>query len=155
MSFQPTDLVEISQETLGYDYDKENIERYFGGRIVYKDINQKNEGDEVFLFNIDVINQSIFNMLYTNPGERLFRPAFGASLNRIIFRPISPATSMLLKQILIVSVEKWEPRISVNRNLSTVTAIPDDNMYDIHMVYEVPSLVQGYLSFDAYYVITE
>ncbi len=153
--FQPTEITEISDEVIGYDYEKENTERYFNGKIVYKELNQKNTGDDVFLYNIDVITQSVFNAIFTSPGERLFRPTYGASLNRILFRGINVATSLLLKQILIISMEQWEPRIQVNRALSTITPMPDDNMYDIHMVYEVPSLVQGYLSFDAYYKVTQ
>lgn len=153
--FQPTEITTISDEIIGYDYEQENIDRYFNGVIVYQELNQKNAGDDVFLYNIEVITQSVFNAIFTSPGERLFRPTYGASLNRILFRGINNATSMLLKQILIVSMEQWEPRIKVNRTLSVITPQPDDNLYDIHMVYEVPSLVQGYLAFDAQYKVTD
>jgi phage baseplate assembly protein W len=139
--FQPTEITTISDEIIGYSYEDELIQRYYSGTIVYQDLNTENVLDDIYIYNMQVMVQSVLNMLYTEPGERLFRPSFGSSLNSIVFAPINAATSARLKQILINSIETWDPRITVNRSLSRVIPLSDEMAYEIHVLYEVPSLL--------------
>lgn len=138
----------ISQTT---DYDPEVIaEGFLSGEeltdetlvtetseVIYKDFNQKNIGQDTFIYNMEAIIQSVMNTIFTVPTQRVFRPAVGASLDFAIFAPINEITSSRLRQILIDSVEKWEPRIIVDRNKSYINPNDIDEGYDIFLVYQV------------------
>ena len=67
------------------------------------------------------IDQAIWIILGTNPGERVMRPDFGAGLNRFIFEPINSTTMEKLKGRVEESLIAWEPRIDVKE----VTVQPD------------------------------
>lgn len=59
------------------------------------------------------IDQAIWIILGTNPGERVMRPDFGAGLNRFLFEPINTSTIEGLKHRVEESLVAWEPRIDV------------------------------------------
>jgi Bacteriophage baseplate protein W len=67
------------------------------------------------------IDQAIWIILGTNPGERVMRPDFGAGLNKFIFEPINSTTMEKLKSRVEESLIAWEPRIDVKE----VTVEPD------------------------------
>lgn len=52
----------------------------------------------------DHIREQIEQVLFTNPGERVFRPHFGGGLRQLIFEPNSPRLSDLVKKRLISSL---------------------------------------------------
>lgn len=76
---------------------------------------------------LDRIRQSIFMILSTSPGERLFLPEFGCDLYKLVFEP----NDLILKDLLKISIQKalslWEPRITV------ISVVPDTN-YDTNIV---------------------
>ena len=67
------------------------------------------------------IDQAIWIILGTNPGERVMRPGFGAGLNKFIFEPINSTTIEKLRIRVEESLIAWEPRIDVKE----VTIEPD------------------------------
>lgn len=139
--FDSVEINTISDEVLNIDsYEDNIISDYYSNQVIFSDLNEDNYSDDMYLKNMEVIVQSVLNMLSTDSGERIFRPNFGASLRRINFAPINNATSARLKQMLINSIESWDSRIRVNRNLSRVVPLPDESSYEIHVTYEVPSL---------------
>lgn len=121
--------------------------------IIYSDLNQRSPGSYSLLFNMDSVMQAISNLLNTQPGERLFRPTFGADIRSILFQPINEATSIRLKQMFIGSIEQWDRRIQVARNLTQITPLPDDNAYDIYIVYRVLGITDQTYAYEAVLVI--
>jgi phage baseplate assembly protein W len=134
MSSNVQELIQISDEIIGYDFFDSVTS---AESIVYKTLNQSNTSDDTFLFNMNAVLQSFYNALNTERGERLFRPEYGASLRSLVLASISESNSMRIKQMLIVEMERWEPRIKVNRQLSRVIPKPDINLYEIYLVCEV------------------
>jgi phage baseplate assembly protein W len=50
------------------------------------------------------IRELIEQVLFTNPGERVFRPHFGGGLRQIVFEPNTPQLSDMVKKRLISSL---------------------------------------------------
>jgi len=68
------------------------------------------------------VRQAVLIILFTNPGERVMRPDFGAGLNDFLFEPINSTTLATIKKRIEDSLIDWEPRIDV----MTVSVSPDD-----------------------------
>ena len=61
------------------------------------------------------IQQAIRIILFTNHGERVMRPDFGAGLNDFLFEPINTTTLALIKTRVEEALIDWEPRIIVEK----------------------------------------
>lgn len=63
------------------------------------------------------VRQSIRVILLTRPGEQLMRPTFGAGLARFVHLPNTLETRRRLRDVVLESLERWEPRILVEEVL--------------------------------------
>jgi hypothetical protein len=54
-------------------------------------------------------------ILQTRPGEQLMRPSFGAGLEDFVNEQNTITTRRRIKDSITESIERWEPRIIVNR----------------------------------------
>jgi phage baseplate assembly protein W len=59
------------------------------------------------------IRQAIRIIIFTNRGERVMRPDFGAGLNEFIFANVNTTTMALVETRVRESLITWEPRIDV------------------------------------------
>lgn len=82
------------------------------------------------------IDQAIWIILGTNPGERVMRPDFGAGLNSFLFEPINSTTIEKLKHRVQESLIAWEPRIDV-MEVSVDANHPERNRLLIDVKYRV------------------
>lgn len=57
------------------------------------------------------IAQSVRMILTTRRGERPCRPEFGTDLDRFAFESMDTTTCNLIRQEVVDSLQKWEPRI--------------------------------------------
>ena len=57
------------------------------------------------------IAQSVRMILTTKRGERPCRPEFGTQLDRFAFESMDTTTCNLIRQEVVSSLQKWEPRI--------------------------------------------
>jgi phage baseplate assembly protein W len=69
------------------------------------------------------IRQSIEQILYTEPGERIVLPGFGCGLRRYVMEPNSLTTRTAMGQDIETALTTWEPRI----RLDAVAVTPDDD----------------------------
>lgn len=91
------------------------------------------------------VRESIWLILLTEPGERLYRPEFGCRLVELAFTPINAETLMLMRIWVQEALELWEPRIE----LEEVLAQPNIDQgivyivinYRLRTTYEPQSLV--------------
>lgn len=67
------------------------------------------------------IDQAIFLILSTSPGERPMRPEFGCGLSEYVFAPADVATAARVSAVVHSALRRWEPRIRLDR----VEAVPD------------------------------
>lgn len=61
------------------------------------------------------IDGAIRMILGTAPGERLLRPEFGCTMWEQTFAPCTRATGALVEQAVRRAVERWEPRVELER----------------------------------------
>jgi len=61
-----------------------------------------------------LIKSDLLILLLTNPGERVFLPDFGTPLKSLIFEQSDVVLENKVKEIIIDSISRWEPRITVS-----------------------------------------
>jgi len=108
---------------------------------------QANGRGEIALFSGEKdIEQAIWIILGTRPGERVMRPTFGCRAHELVFEPRDATTSSLLKSYVQEALEFWEPRIQ----LISVEAYTDeendgtvlvDIQYRIKSTHDVRSII--------------
>jgi phage baseplate assembly protein W len=95
---------------------------------------------------VDEIEQAVYLILATTPGERPMRPEFGCNLADFVFEPIEPSTFGRIAFAVEQALRRWEPRIDVD----DVTVGPDPDRegavlivvtYRISNTYDRRSLV--------------
>ena len=60
------------------------------------------------------LREALWNVLVTNPGERLMRPSFGAGLNQWIGQPNTQSTRQLIASSITAAVGTWEQRVALS-----------------------------------------
>ena len=82
------------------------------------------------------IRQAIRIIIFTNRGERLMRPDFGAGLNEFVFEPINTATMALVENRVREALIAWEARIDV-LGVKVTADTSERNKLLIEMTYRV------------------
>ena len=75
----------------------------------------------------DKVEQSIWIILDTDPGERVMRPTFGCGLRRYLMAPNTTATRALIQRDVEAALANWEPRVRV----SSVRVSPGDDPSEV------------------------
>ena len=94
------------------------------------------------------LREALWNVLMTNPGERLMRPAFGAGLGQWIGQPNSESTRQLIASSIAAAVGKWEQRVALG-SVGVVTDPQDPARVVVTLSYTargVPGAVPDQLS---------
>ena len=84
------------------------------------------------------LEQAMTLVLSTYPGERPFRPAFGAKLRDFVFEGATPVVFAQIEREVRDSLAMWEPRVSVR----DVFVHPDENQENL-LTIEITYLVKG------------
>lgn len=95
-----------------------SLQNPFGGQVTNVDLDlamlpNPATGDVRIKTNLPSIIQSIKTLLYTNNGERPFRPALGCSMQKLLFEQIDRVTTLQLQQEIAGTLTQYEPRINV------------------------------------------
>jgi phage baseplate assembly protein W len=61
------------------------------------------------------VEESIWIILRTGIGERVYRPDFGSRLAELAFAPMNSETLMLTRLYVLEALEVWEPRITIEK----------------------------------------
>ncbi|MGD8592774.1 MAG: GPW/gp25 family protein [Gammaproteobacteria bacterium] len=98
---------------------------------------QLNAAEEVALSQHEQdIQEAIWIILSTAPGERLMRPDFGCGIHRYVFAPNDTGTAGLVGFAVEDALIQWEPRIELNEvNVAPDTENPAVML--IHIDYKV------------------
>ena len=118
--------------------------------IVYSDINLESAtiGSRDLVYDVSAIRLNLFNIFYTMPEERLFLPAFGASIEALLFEPMDDTTAFYIRNELITSIQQWEPNIVVDVTKTGVVADDVNQVYKITFVYSIPGVAVDTLTFN-------
>lgn len=73
---------------------------------------------------VDSIREVLWNILMTEPGERVMRPEFGAGLPGFLHRPNTLGTRQIIADVARAEIARNEPRIDIVE--ITVNADPLD-----------------------------
>ncbi|MCL4298012.1 MAG: GPW/gp25 family protein [Anaerolineae bacterium] len=82
------------------------------------------DGEVSFSRDEENIEESIWIILSTAPGERLMRPDFGCGIHDFVFAPTDMRTTGLIRFNVEDALTRWEPRIDLQE--VRVQADPDD-----------------------------
>ncbi len=74
-------------------------------------------------YNSRSVEESIWVILRTDLGERVYRPDFGSRLSELAFMPLNSQTLLLLRLYVQEALEKWEPRIILEEVLTRPDAM--------------------------------
>lgn len=58
------------------------------------------------------VKESIWIILRTTVGERVYRPNFGSRLSELVFAPLNSDTLIRIRIYVLEALEVWEPRIT-------------------------------------------
>jgi len=103
----------------------------------YSDLNYIKPSKGPLLEDADDIFQSIYSILGTKPGERLFRPTWGGNLSKYQFEPCDDLTAKSMMYDIIQTLEN-EPRISLDEAESEVTPDPTNSQFFITLKLDIP-----------------
>jgi phage baseplate assembly protein W len=92
------------------------------------------------------LEQAMYLILATMPGERPMCPEFGCPLGNFVFAPADATTAGLIAYEVRVALERWEPRVRIVDVV--VSSDPDDAStllididYEVLDTYDRRSLV--------------
>ena len=60
------------------------------------------------------VKESIWLILRTDLGERVYRPDFGCRLSELAFAPLNNDTLLKIRLYVLEALQTWEPRIEVD-----------------------------------------
>ncbi|MBE9080232.1 GPW/gp25 family protein [Romeria aff. gracilis LEGE 07310] len=81
------------------------------------------------------LEESIFIILGTRVGERVYRPDFGSRLHELVFAPLNDDTLLLAQVYARDAIQQWEPRLTVEA--VTATPAPDAASLNITVSYRI------------------
>ena len=111
-----------------FDINKDSI-------IAPKTKNTEGASDIAIVTNEAAVVESVYNIILTEPGEKVMSPLFGCALDQYLFEPIDDVTSRRIMTSVSDAIVNFEPRLLDFDVI--VTALPDDNTYEIEIVLEV------------------
>ena len=105
------------------------------GIIAPKTKNAEGASDIAIVTNEAAVVESVYNIILTEPGEKVMSPLFGCALDQFLFEPIDDVTSRRIMTTVSDAILNFEPRLLDFDVI--VTALPDDNTYEIEIVLEI------------------
>lgn len=63
---------------------------------------------------LETMKADLLQLLLTYPGERVMLPGFGTALRDLVFEPNDLILEDRAREMIIDSIKRWEPRITVD-----------------------------------------
>lgn len=80
----------------------------------------------------DHIRDLIYQVLFTNPGERVDRPDFGCGIGQLVFMPNSPALATATQFLVQGALTRWLDSVIA---LQRVEVVAEDNALSVRVVF--------------------
>ena len=104
-----------------------DLDLNFTANPVSKDISKK--------YDENAIKQSIKNLVMTRNFERPFRSDIGSQIKTLMFEPITPMLSALIKKTIENTLNSYEPRANI-LDVSVLLS-PDNNGVYVTIVFAI------------------
>lgn len=114
---------------------------------VFSDLNQSTPLSQTLIEDYDSIVQSIKNILTTSRNTRVMLPEFGCDLQDILFDIMDEASEILVKNVVVAAISRWEPRVYVDYSQTSVRAVQDEHAYYVIIVFKIVNLGDQAFSF--------
>lgn len=85
------------------------------------------------------VKSNLINLILTRKGERVFQPAFGSNLHRLVFAQMDQEYEQKVKQAVVSAVRIWMPFLSIQEQV--VTRDDDRNSTLIEVTFGLRSNV--------------
>ncbi len=95
-----------------------------------------NRGEVALTSAENELQQAIYIILSTAPGERVMRPEFGCRIHEYIFAPSNTITAAAVENEVRQALIRWEPRIEL-RDVIVTPSPSATGMLLIEIKYEV------------------
>lgn len=105
--------------------------------FIYSDLNGFSPTIKPVLTDIESIYQSLFNILNTQKGERIFEPEFGIALEDYVFELADDITALAILQEIVTAVNKFEGRVKVNLRQTTLVPFPDESKFVLTLYFDI------------------
>jgi len=79
------------------------------------------------------IKNSMRNIFTTKKGEKLLNPEFGCAFEQYLFEPVNDVVANVMGRDILETISNLENRIIINN--ITIEPVPDDNLYNIQILY--------------------
>jgi len=83
---------------------------------------------------IDQVRSDILILLLTNPGERVMLPQYGTALRSLIFDPNDNTLAETARQMIIQSLNTWEPRVAF-QSIEVTNEFNESGVNSEHVLY--------------------
>jgi phage baseplate assembly protein W len=117
--------------------------------MIYSDLNAISPTKTPKLNNIQAIYQSLHNIFSTRPGQRLFEPEFGFDIDDELFELMDTLTEFSVLNRVINTVTRWESRVTIDTAKTTITGYPEQNKYELFLVFSVNGVSEQNFEFRA------
>lgn len=94
-----------------------------------------NTGDVSIRYDENAIKASVKNLVLTQNYERPFHSELGSPVNKLLFDLSTPLLTYTLKQVLVDLITNYEPRVSLNDIV--VTLSPDNNSVYVSIYFTI------------------
>jgi len=111
---------------------------YYQDLPINPDVNSS--GDLSSIQNIDSIKQSIYMILNTPKGTRIFMPDYGSKIKTFLFEPFDETTATRIGTDAEESLKNWETRITIIS--INVVMDSDSTSYDVQVIYQIANTQQ-------------
>ena len=108
-------------------------------------------GDVLRKTDIDAIENSLTNILGTLQGSRRMLPEFALGLYHILFEPIDPGTTNIIRNYIISAINHWDNRVELKG--VDIRSIPDENRYEIKIVYSIRNKIVSNQTHELTYIL--
>ena len=98
------------------------------------------------------VKESIWLILRTDLGERVYRPDFGCRLSELAFAPSNNDTLLKIRLYVLEALQTWEPRIEIDE---VRTVANNSGRVDITVDYRLKSCSDPYSFVYPFYLVSE
>lgn len=85
--------------------------------------------EEFILRGVPVIENMIYNVMYTEIGSRWYEPEFGSDVLKIIHESCTLETANRVEIEIFAAIRRWVPYIDLIYRDTVVIPVPDENLF--------------------------
>lgn len=107
---------------------------------LYKDLNQFTPQTRQFSEDARAVYQSVYNIISTRKGERLFNVNFGINLEDELFELNDEETQDRIKTAISSGISEYEPRVTLDLNATKIEVNEDSYQIQVTIVFSIQGI---------------